>query len=175
MARNRSTLGNHRDSKTGKNKYKQGSYPIQNPNKYIGQLPILYRSSWEFAFCKFCDMNDKVVKWSSESLEIPYKITNSSGEIETHRYYPDFYLEMSDGSDTERYDRLVVEIKPKSETEPPTAPVKHSLKMLENYEYSLKTYKKNLHKWAFTKDWCEKRGLKFIIITEDDLKKRGLI
>ena len=47
--------------------------------------------------------------------------------------------------------------------------------MLENYEYSLKMFKKNLHKWAFTKEWCERRGLKFKIITEDDLKKYKLI
>lgn len=175
MARNRSTLGNQRNKKTGKNKYKQGTYPIQNPNKYIGQLPVLFRSSWEFAFCKFCDLSDTVVKWSSESLEIQYNIINSSGVVETHRYYPDFYVEMIDNSNPDKYDRLVIEIKPKKETDPPAAPVKQSLKMLENYEYSLKTFKTNLHKWAFAKEWCERRNLKFIIITEEDLRKRGLI
>jgi len=167
MARNRSSIGNKR--------YKQGKYLPQNLNKYIGQIPILYRSSWEFAFCKFCDMNDNVVKWSSESLEIPYQITNNIGQTETHRYYPDFYLEMVNSSDPEKHDRLIIEIKPKRETEAPSQPKTQTLKMLENYEYSLKTYKKNLHKWAYTKEWCEKRNLKFIIITEDDLKKRGLI
>ena len=175
MSRNISTLGNQRNRKTGKNKYKQGVYVLQNIDKYIGITPILYRSSWEFAFCRFCDMNDKIVKWSCESLEIPYKISNDSGKIETHRYYPDFYVEMINPENPEKYDRLVIEIKPKSETEMPKYPVKQTLKMLENHEYALRTYKKNLHKWAFTKDWCEKRGLKFIIISEDDLKKKGLI
>lgn len=152
----------------------KGSYLIQNVEKYIGITPILYRSSWEFAFCRFCDMNDKVVKWSCESLEIPYQTTNGIGQVENHRYYPDFYVEMiSDQQD--KYDRLVIEIKPKHETEFPIIQKKQSLKTLENYEYALLTYKKNLHKWAFTKDWCERRGLKYIIITEDDLKKRGLI
>ncbi len=47
--------------------------------------------------------------------------------------------------------------------------------MLENYEYSLRTYKKDLHKWAYARDWCKKRNLKFVIITEDDLKSKGLI
>ena len=175
MGKNRSTLGNQRNSKTGKNKYKQGAYSIQNSDKYIGQYPIVYRSSWEFAFCKFCDLNDNVLKWSTESVEIPYKITNDIGVVEIHRYYPDFYVEMISSNDKEKYDRLIVEIKPKSELEPPISPNKQTLKMLENYEYSLRTYKKNLHKWAFAKDWCEKRNLKFIIITEVDLKKRGLI
>ena len=165
MAINRAKLGNK--------KYKQGNYLLQNTNKYIGQIPVKYRSSWEHAFCKFCDLNDKVVKWSAEFLEIPYQIVNN-GQTENHRYYPDFYVEMR-GNDIEKYDRFVIEIKPKHELESPTQPVRQTLKMLENYEYSLKMFKKNLHKWAFTKEWCERRGLKFKIITEDDLKKYKLI
>jgi hypothetical protein len=152
----------------------KGMYSPQNPIKYIGHLPILYRSSWEFAFCKFCDLNEKVIKWSAESLEIPYQITNKLMQVENHRYYPDFYVEMVTDQ-IDRYDRLVIEIKPKHETILPIEQTTQSLKMLENYEYALKTYKKNLHKWAFSKDWCERHGLKFIIITEDDLRKKGLI
>jgi hypothetical protein len=149
---------------------------VQNPDKYLGNpKEVIYRSSWEHAFCKFCDLNDKVRRWSAESLQIPYQITNNIGQTETHRYYPDFYLEMVANNDKEKYERLVIEIKPKSETEPPNQPKTHTLKMLENYEYSLITYKKNLHKWAYTKEWCERRNIKFIIITEIDLKKKGLI
>lgn len=167
MSRNRSKIGNRR--------YKQGKYLLQNPDKYIGQTPVLYRSSWEFAFCKFCDLNEKVKRWSAEGLEIPYQIKNNNDQIENHRYYPDFYLEMIKNGDSEAYERFLIEIKPKAETEVPAKPKKHTLKMLENYEYALKTHKKNLHKWAFTREWCAKRGIKFIIITEDDLKKKGLI
>ncbi len=165
MSRNRSQYNK---------RYKQGKYPIININKYIGQLPILYRSSWEYIFCKWCDTNEKVRKWSSESLEITYQISNGT-QIETHRYYPDFYVEMTQNGNLEKYDRFLIEIKPKSEIVAPKQPTGHTLKMLENYEYALKTYKKNLHKWAFAKDWCERRGIKFVIITEDDLKKRGLL
>ena len=174
MGSNNAQFGN-RKTKSGKNKYKQSFYSLQNPDKYIGILPIKCFSSWEYAFCKFCDLNNTVIKWSSESLEIPYITTNNNYEPENHRYYPDFYVEMLNTFDPDRYDRLVIEVKPKHETEAPKAPVKQTLKMLENYEYSLRTFKKNLHKWAFTKEWCEKRGLKFLIVTEDDLKKRGLI
>ena len=73
MAINRAKLGNK--------KYKQGNYLLQNPNKYIGQIPVKYRSSWEQAFCKFCDLNDKVIKWSAEFLEIPYQIVNNGQKI----------------------------------------------------------------------------------------------
>ena len=155
-------------------KYKQSYFLPLKPNKYIGITPILCRSSWERAFCKFCDMNDNVVKWSSESQEIPYQIMVNN-KLEIHRYHPDFYIEMTNNNDPERYDRLVIELKPKHETVEPVKPKKQTLKMLENYSYSCMTYKKNLHKWAYAKDWCEKRNFKFIIITEDDLRKKGLI
>lgn len=167
MSRNRSRITNR--------KYRQGKYLLQNSDKYIGTLPILYRSSWEFAFCKWCDTNEKVKRWSAEGLEIPYQILNKEQKLENHRYYPDFYVEMTQNDDLEKYERYLIEIKPKSETQPPKQPQKQTLKMLENYEYALKTYRKNLHKWAFTKEWCERRNIKFVIITEDDLKKRGMI
>lgn len=161
-------------AKLGNKKYKQGNYLLQNINKYVGHLPVQYRSSWEYAFCKFCDLNDKVVKWSAEKIEITYQMTNKSGQIETHRYFPDFYLEMVT-DEIDRYDRILVEIKPKNETEPPVQPKRVTPKMLENYEYAVNTYKKNLFKWAYAKEWCEKRHIRFVIITEDDLKKKGLI
>jgi hypothetical protein len=160
----------------GSKKYKKGFYILQNPEKYIGNpQEIIYQSSWEFAFCKFCDLNNNVKKWSGEGLQISYQITNDLGKIETHRYYPDFYLEMVRYGDNEAYDRLLVEIKPKKDCEFPVKPKNHTLKMLENYEYALRMYKKNLHKWAFTKEWCAKHNIKFLIITEEDLKKKGLI
>ena len=37
-------------AKIGNKKYQQGKYTLVNSNKYIGQLPILYSSSWEFFF-----------------------------------------------------------------------------------------------------------------------------
>lgn len=165
MAVNRAKLGNR--------KYKQGNYLLQNSIKYIGQMPVKYRSSWELAFCKFCDLNSRVVKWSAEFLEIPYQIV-INGQTENHRYYPDFYVEMTT-ENPDVYDKFVIELKPNHELEPPTEPKRQSLKMLENFEYAQKMYRKNLYKWAFARDWCERRGLKYKIITEEHLKKSGLI
>ena len=54
MPKNKSTLGNKR--------YHQGKYSLINENKYTGNpTEIEYRSSWELAFCRFCDLNDKIV------------------------------------------------------------------------------------------------------------------
>ena len=36
-------------------KFAQGRYNMKNPDKYIGGKTPLYRSSWEFAFMRFCD------------------------------------------------------------------------------------------------------------------------
>jgi len=168
MSRNSSKLSNK--------KYHQGKYYPQNVDKYLGDpTDIPYRSSWEFAFCKWCDLNDKVRKWSTEQIVIPYHITNDIGQTEIHRYYPDYYVEMVKDGDKEFYDRLIIEIKPYSETLPPKKPSKVTVKALQNYEYSLRMFKKNLHKWAYTKEWCERRNMKFVIITEKELIKRGLI
>jgi hypothetical protein len=172
MSRNPAPLGNIKNH-NGKSRYKQGKFIPQYPDKYIGNTPILYRSSWEFAFCKFCDINEKVSKWSTESIVIPFQITDN-GKTKNRRFFPDFYLEMI-GNDPEKYDRIIIEIKPKHELGIPTPPKRQTLKMLENYEYAMRTYKNNIHKWAYAKKWCESRHMKFIIITEDDLKKRGLI
>lgn len=168
-------MGQNR-ARTGNKKYKQGKYIPKKIEKYIGDPSnIIYRSSLEFFFCKFADFNDKIRKWSCEEIVIPYHITNDIGQTEIHRYYPDFYLEMVKNGDKEFYDRVIIEIKPKSETKPPKKPVKHTMKALENYEYSLRMYKKNIHKWAYAKEWCERRNMKFIIVDEEYLKNRGLI
>ena len=59
---------------TGPNaKTKQGYYSVINIDKYIGDPNlVIYRSSWEFAFCKYCDNAPSVLRWSSEPISIPY-------------------------------------------------------------------------------------------------------
>ena len=54
-------------------KYAQGKYTLKNPEKYVGGRNPTYRSSWEFAFMRFCDMNENVSKWASEAVKIPYR------------------------------------------------------------------------------------------------------
>lgn len=171
---NPSPLGSKRNS-NGKMKYKQGYFIPKNTQKYIGQTPIKYRSSWELAFCHWCDLNNNVAKWSTESIIIPYQLSDINGGITNHRYIPDFYVELISASDPEKNDRIVIEIKPFKETSYPEPPKKETTKAFENYAYSLKSFKVNLFKWAYAKEWCEKRHMKFVIITEKDLKNRGII
>ena len=63
----------------------QGYYTPENPDKYIGPTPIIYRSSWERKFCIMCDTKDNVLKWSSEPVQIKYRSTMDKRE---HTYIP---------------------------------------------------------------------------------------
>ena len=51
----------------------QGLYQPKNPEKYAGKKTPRYRSSWEWAFMRFCDNNPSIMQWASESIQIPYR------------------------------------------------------------------------------------------------------
>ena len=69
---------------------KTGLYKPKNPKKYKGNpTTIVYRSSWELHFMKFCDRTNSIVEWGSEEIIIPYR---SPLDGKPHRYYPDFYI-----------------------------------------------------------------------------------
>ena len=152
-------------------KYKQGFFRPMHPEKYIGDISnIKFRSSWEYAFCSFLDNNEKVMKWVCELPVITY--SDLRGGL--HRYYPDFYYEIKT-DDGNLMERVIVEIKPKKELYPPERPKNETAKALENYEYAVQTHIKNRIKWSHAIDYCEKRNIKFIILTEDHLQKGGLL
>ena len=62
----------HKPNQSPTAKTKQGYYKAKNPDKYIGDTElIIFRSSWEFGFCKYCDMSicvEMVVRTSFYSL-----------------------------------------------------------------------------------------------------------
>lgn len=152
-------------------KYKQGKYKLNNPLKYKGDPNnIVYRSSWEFAFCNYLDNNEKILKWVCEDPVITY--TDLRGKI--HRYYPDFYYEIKTDNDL-GHKKVIVEIKPQKELSPPTRPKNETNKALENYEYGIRIHIKNKLKWSAAEEYARKRSMEFIIITEKHLKRAGLI
>ena len=151
-------------------KYKQGLYNLINKDKYIGDPNnIKYRSSWELAFCSYLDNNKSIIKWQ---CEIP--ITYVDLRNHTHRYYIDYYYQKKT-NDENLMERVLVEIKPKAELFPPISPKNETAKALENYEYSIRTHIKNKLKWNSAEEYAAKHGMKFIILTEDHLKRAGLI
>lgn len=150
---------------TKKSGFNQGYFKPNNPEKYIGNAPIIYRSSWEFKFMKWCDINDKVIFWSSEPVEIKYWSRQGNKE---RKYYPDFYFKIlkQDGTNEE----FLVEIKPKEQIQKPKPPKKNSKKALESYKFLAEQYVKNMDKYNAAKEYAIGRGWRFIVLTEDTIK-----
>lgn len=141
-------------------KYHQGRFIPKNPQKYHGDpTNIVFRSSWERKAMIFFDMNPNILKWSSEEHVIPY-ISPVDGN--PHRYFPDFLVaaRTRDGS----IKRLMVEVKPAAQCEPPK-----QKKKTKKYIQEAQTYAVNQAKWEAAKMWCMNNGFEFKILTEKEL------
>lgn len=143
--------------------FRQGYFTPNNPEKYVGNATqIVYRSSWELAMNKFLDMNPNIIRWSSEEIKIPY-IKPTDGK--QHFYYPDYWVEYKNRAG--EVVREIVEIKPLAQTKPPTTRGKARKTIL----YEQTTWVVNQAKWHAAVKWCQARGLKFRVITENGLFK----
>ena len=144
-----------------KREYLQGKYKPSNPEKYKGDVyNIIYRSSWERKFCRWCDLNEGIISWGSEEFFIPYL---SPIDNKFHRYYPDFIVKLKEQSG--KIKTYVIEVKPKKQTVPP----KKRSRVTKSFIYESKTYAINQAKWKAAKEWCEDRLIDFKVITEDEL------
>ena len=160
------------NSKPNNSQYHQGLYVPKNKDKVIklnSQGGLFYRSGLEQKMMIYLDNNEKISMWGSENLKVPYTKTEWLSEAQEyktseHTYYPDFYYEMKreDGS----VSKVVAEVKPYSETIEPVLKQNPTAKQLKNFEYALKMYNKNLPKWSYMIDYCQRKGFEFIIITE---------
>ena len=75
-------------------KYHQGKFHPRNPQKYKGDYNnIVYRSSWEVHFMRYCDRNDNIIEWGSEEIFIPYFDPTTK---KLRRYFPDFIMKVKD-------------------------------------------------------------------------------
>lgn len=141
--------------------YKQGIYTAKNREKYVGNVDnIVYRSSWELQFMKWADLNPNVLKWNSEEMVVGYI---SPVDNRQHRYFVDFIVMVKTKTGDIR--KYAVEIKPEIQTLPPKQ--KRNKKRL--LEESM-TYAVNQAKWAAAHQFCQKRGIEFIVLTEKHLK-----
>jgi hypothetical protein len=141
--------------------HKQGWYTPRNPEKYVGDVTkIRYMSSWELELHEFFDNNRTILRWSSESIAIPY-IKPTDGRL--HKYYPDYWVEYinKDGVIV----REVMECKPKSQTHQPRKQRGTGRASLyESIQYAV-----NAAKWSAAIDWCKQRGFIFRIVTEKSI------
>jgi hypothetical protein len=134
-------------------RYEQGYINQESCKKLFPQMKfekIIYRSSYEKKFIYWLENNPSVKHWGSECLKIPYLYIDGK----THSYYPDYFVEMHDGT------CMVVEIKPSSQT----------VKPLNENCWAYNAYVKNMCKWKATQEFCKSKGYQFKVITEKTLK-----
>jgi hypothetical protein len=142
-------------------KYIQGYFRPLHPEKYIGNPQnIVYRSSWELRFMKWCDESTNVIQYGSEEFFIPYR---SPVDNKVRRYFPDFLIKIQEQSGEIK--TYLIEIKPQRQTVHPKAPKRKT----KNWLYEMKTYSVNQAKWAAAEEWCRSRNIEFKIITEKEL------
>ena len=139
----------------------KGLYNPLNDQKYRGTRPIIYRSGLELSFFRWCDRNERVLQWGSESVVIPY-ISPKDGRM--HRYFVDNVLILQTDKGHQKF---LVEIKPEKQTMPPSQSVRKSKK---NLLFEQITWAINSSKWDAAKAWCAKNNFEFVILTEKDLK-----
>jgi len=153
---------------TKRSRYRQGYYLPENPQKYIGDpTKIIYRSSWEYRFCKYCDITPEVLCWSSEPVAIPYIHPLDGKE---HSYFVDFYMKLQKPDGDIEY---LVEIKPSKALKPPV--MKEGLttiKRLQEYNQAATDWVINRAKFNAAKEFARISNKNFIIVTEEFLFKR---
>lgn len=139
-------------------RFAQGTYNVQNIEKYAGKKSPRYRSGWEQAFMRFCDSNDNIVMWASESLNIPYRHPFTGKQT---MYVPDFLIQYRNKRN--QVVTELIEIKPK----------KQSVIESKASANDRAIVAVNYAKWAAAQKWCQRQGITFRVITEDDIFRNG--
>jgi hypothetical protein len=146
----------------------RGRFKPKHPAKYKGDpSKITYRSLWEYKFFKYLDDHPDVIWWASEEYVVPYV---SPIDNRIHRYFPDVVLRKTTPSGT--IETIMIEIKPKAQTKPPDIRKKNATpsgRISRRYLREVQTYGINDAKWESAKRYCNERGWKFEIFTEDQL------
>jgi hypothetical protein len=107
----------------------------------------------------FCDSNDNIIYWASESLRIPYKHPFTG---KATIYVPDFLVVYENKNGMKIAE--VVEIKPKKQSiiESKVASAKDRMVVAINHA-----------KWIAANAYCKSQGMAFRVITEDDIFRNG--
>ena len=140
-------------------KFSKDIFIPKNPTKYIGKKTIIYRSSWEFSFMRFCDNNPSILKWSSESIKIPYRDPLSGKQT---IYVPDFLIQYVDKTGVIHVE--IIEIKPAKQAD---------ISKVGKNRVGQLLYAKNQAKWKAAEIYCKYKGIKFRVITETDMFMNG--
>jgi hypothetical protein len=140
-------------------RFAQGKFNLKNPDKYVGTKQPTYRSSWEFAFMKFCDESPSISRWASEAIQIPYRNPLSGKQT---IYVPDFFIQYTDKNGKNHVE--VIEVKPENQA----VKEKTGRSRANQAHWIL-----NQAKWEAANAWAKQKGIKFRIVTEKDIFHQG--
>lgn len=110
---------------------------------------------------KMLDSNPNVLEWNSEETIVPYP-NPLTGRVS--RYFVDVYAKIKTKSGDVR--KFLIEIKPHSQTLPPNQKQKN----MKTLRYQQAEYIKNQAKWKSASEFCSKREMKFVLLTEKMLE-----
>ena len=110
---------------------------------------------------RFCDNNPNIIKWASEAVSIPYKDPFTGRQT---IYVPDFFIQYADKNNKIQVE--LIEVKPQNQT--------LQEKVGKNRNNQLQ-YAKNQVKWRAAYAWFARQGIKFRILTEQDLFHNGRV
>ena len=139
-------------------RWAQGQYEVVNRDKYVGRGTPRYRSGWEHSFMRFCDTNDNVLQWASESIAIP-SINPVAGKKSND--VPDCLIMYRPGDNTVRAG--LIEIKPKKQSV-----IESRMSSRDRAVVAV-----NYAKGAQASKWAQRNGMYFRVITEFDLFHQG--
>lgn len=140
-------------------KYAQGKFTPKNPDKYVGGRNPTYRSSWEFAFMRFCDEHPSVNRWASEAVKIPYR-NPFTGKYTI--YVPDFFIEYVDKNGKSHVE--IIEVKPLNQT---------ILEKTGKNKRNQAHFVLNQAKWEAARAWSKQNNVLFRIVSEEDIFHTG--
>lgn len=163
--------------------YLKGVFTPKHPEKCLnlnGKFPtthktITFRSSYELIFANFCDLEENVIEWGSEIIEIPYIL---SEDAKPHKYVTDFMLTVKTRSG--EIEKWLIEVKPSTQVPkldecgqiifPQLKQGKKlTQKKIDNWQEMCNTLRKNKEKWDQAKRWAKQHGYVFKVITEQEL------
>lgn len=136
------------------NKFQKSLYEVINKTKYIGAKIPTCRSSWERNMCMFFDHHPSILQWSSEPFAISYldPLTQKKKS-----YWPDFLVIYQDANGIKWGE--IVEVKPASQTgQMKTKSAVNKAQIIKNHA-----------KWGAAIKYAEQNGLKFRILTENEI------
>ena len=108
---------------------------------------------------EYFDNHPDVLNWGSEEIIVPYV---SPIDNKLHRYFPDFWARIRQSNNN--IIEFLIEVKPKAQTMPPVARTRTRRYITEVLQFGV-----NEAKWKAAYEMCQRKGWKFMILTEDEL------